>query len=97
MEVHSAAKLLEMGLLEKKNSISTEIVFLRSTTRRAELFTSFGEHNQGDDSMAGVEWARENTPTSNGIRCNANIVLASVGAKIPANGSVGAKEIEPKP
>ena len=96
MEAHSASNLLGMGLLEKKTGINTEIVFLRNTARRSDLFTAFGEHNPGDDSIAGVEWARENTPTSNGIRCNANIVLASVGAKISASGSVLAKEIEPK-
>ena len=96
MEVHSASDLLEMGLLEKKTSINTEIVFLRNTTRRTNLFSAFGDHNKDDDDIAGVEWGRDNTPTSNGIICNANIILASVGAKIPANGSGVATEIEPK-
>ena len=96
MKVHSASDLLEMGLLEKKTSINTEIVFLRNTARRTALFTAFGEHNPDDEDVAGVEWGRDNTPTSNGIRCNANIVLASVGAKIPAIGSGAATEIEPK-
>ena len=96
MEVPSAVKLSEMGLLEKKNSITTETVFLRNTTRRTELYISFSEHNQRDENVAGVEWGRENAPTSNGIRSNANIVLASVGARIPANGQIAAKVIEPK-
>ena len=96
MKVHSASDLLEMGLLEKKTSIQTEIVLLRSTERRTALFTSFGEHNPNDDSIIGVEWARQNTPTSNGIRCNGSIVLASVGARIPPVGSGAPIEIEPK-
>ena len=96
MQVHSASDLLEMGLLEKKTSINTEIVFLRNTTKRTNLFSAFGDHNKDDDYVAGVELARDNTPTSNGIRCNANVVLASVGAKIPAIGSGAATEIEPK-
>ena len=79
----SAEKLATMGLLEKKNSIVIETVLLRNTTRRAELFTEFSEHNKDVESAAGVEWGKENTPTSNGIRCNASIVVASVGARIP--------------
>ena len=51
MEPHSATSLLEMGLLEKKQGINTEVVYLRNTKRRAELFTQFGEDNQGDDSI----------------------------------------------
>ena len=52
MEVPSAVKLSEMGLLEKKNSITTETVFLRNTTRRTELYISFSEHNQRDENVA---------------------------------------------
>ena len=96
MKVHSAEKLSEMGLLQKEDSISTEIVFLRSTQRRTDLFTKFGEDNKDDESVAGVEWARENAPTSNGIRCNANIVLAMVGARIPASGSREVKDVDPR-
>ena len=92
----SAEKLATMGLLEKKNSIVIERVLLRNTTRRTELFTEFIEHNKDVESAAGVEWGKENTPTSNGIRCNASIVLASVGARIPENGQRAAKDIEPK-
>ena len=72
------------------------VVFLRNITRRNNLFTSFGEHNPDDETIAGVEWGKENVATQNGIRCNANIVLASVGAKIPLSGSGAAVEIEPK-
>ena len=83
METHSASELLEMGLLEKKPIINTEVVFLRNLTRRANLFTTFGTDNAGDDDMAGVEWGREAVTNTNGIRCNANVILAIVGARIP--------------
>ena len=87
----TAEKLATMGLLEKKESINTEIVFLRD-----ELFTQFKDHNKDVESAAGVEWGRENNPTSKGIRCNTNIVLVSVGARIPEAGARVAKDIPPK-
>ena len=37
-----------------------------------------------------MTWSKRLLSRRNGIRCNANIVLASVGAKIPANGAVQA-------
>ena len=77
-------KLATMGLLPKKESISTEIVFLRQDQKREDLFTQFKDHNKDVDCLAQVEWGRNSAPTSNGIRCNACIVLLSVGAKIPA-------------
>ena len=44
-----------------------------------------------------VKWGLDSSPTSCGIRCNANIVLLSVGAKIPtsADGVRAPKEIDP--
>ena len=92
----SAVMLATMGLLEKKESISTEIVFLRENEKREQYFTQFKDNNKEVKSAAGVEWGRDNTPTSNGIRCNANIVLMSVGAKIPEAGSRLAKDIPPR-
>ena len=83
MEVHTASELLEMGLLEKKTSINTEVVFLRDITRRSTLFTSFGDHNPDDETIAGVEWGKENVVTQNGIRCNANTSLKKYMIKQP--------------
>ena len=92
----SADKLATMGLLEKKESVSTEIVFLRENKKRDLYFTQFKDHNKDEESAAGVEWGRDNSPNSNGIRCNANLVLMSVGAKIPEAGSRLAKDIPPR-
>ena len=95
MKIHTPEELSQMGLLPKDESISTELVFLRHTERRTDLFTKLGNDNKEDEIVAGVEWAKENAPTSNGIRCNANITLAMVGAKIPASGSRAVKEVDP--
>ena len=83
MAAPSAEKLATMGLLENDKKIAIERVLLRNTDRRTGLFTEFVNHNKDVESAAGVEWGKENTPTSNGIRCNASIVVASVGARIP--------------
>ena len=82
----SAEKLATMGLLEKKDSISTEIVYLREDEKRETYYNQFKDHNKDVESLAGVQWGRNSAPTSNGIRCNASIVLLSVGAKIPESG-----------
>ena len=50
----SAEKLATMGLLEKKESISTEIVFLREIEKRDLYFTQFKDHNKDEESAAGV-------------------------------------------
>ena len=44
---------------------------------------SFRQTLQGTMPCLAWKWAIENNPTANGIRCNANVVLANVGAKIP--------------
>ena len=51
----SAEKLATMGLLEKKESISTEIVFLKDNVKREELFTQFKDHNKEVESAAAMQ------------------------------------------
>ena len=72
---------------KKRPSISIERVMLRvpsaGNNRRAQLLEMFQTDSTGKDAIFGVEWAIENNPTANGIRCNANIVIGSVGARIP--------------
>ena len=90
-EEFSTAELLKMGLLEKRTSISIEKVMLRvsngGNNRRAQFLQKFQTDKAGIDEMFGVEWAVENAPTAIGIRCNGNVILASVGARIPNNGN----------
>ena len=91
----SVEKLATMGLLEKKESMSTEVVYLREDEKRQTYFDQFKDHNEGVEGLAGVQWGRDSTPTSNGLRCNASVVLMSVGAKIPELGARQAKDIPP--
>ena len=86
-EEHSTAELMRMGLLEKRMSNTIEKVMPRVPTvgnnRRAQLLQKIQTDTVGNDDMFGVEWAVENNPTANGIRCNGNVVISSVGARIP--------------
>ena len=54
----SAEKLATMGLLEKKESISTEIVFLRENEKRDGYYTQFKEHNKdvGERQHPDLQW-----------------------------------------
>ena len=89
--------LAGMGLLGKKESVITEVLFLRDDTLRKQYYDQFYAANGGVDEFKQVKWGLDSSPTSCGIRCNANIVLISIGAKIPANadGSRAEKEIRP--
>ena len=87
--------LAGMGLLGKKDSINTEVLYLRDDAKRADYFTKFQTANGGVDELRQVKWGLDSSPTSCGIRCNANIVLLSIGAKIPAEGTRPLKDIDP--
>ena len=96
MKVHTPEELSLMGLLPKEESITTELVFLKDKKRRTDLLEKLKKDNEGNNTVAGMEWAQDNAPTSNGIRCNANIAVAMVGARIPASGSRMVKDADPK-
>ena len=95
MDDYTATDILEMGLMEKNPGISTETVFLRNLTKRSILYDEFTEATKDDEAMNGVEWGREAIVATDGVKCNANIVLCSVGAKIPATGTTEAVVIAP--
>ena len=97
MEEHKASDLLEMGLMKKNPGINTEVVFLRNLPRRTKLYTDFIDATKDDSTMMGVQWGRENETTKEGsIKCNANVVLAIVGAKIPQTSADPEVLIAPK-
>ena len=85
-----------MGLMEKNPGISTETIFLRNLTKKASLYDEFIDATKDDEAMNGVEWGREAIAATDGVKCNANIVLCSAGAKIPATGATEAVVIAPK-
>ena len=73
MKVHTAEELSEMGLLQKEESITTELVFLRHTQRRTDLFTKLGDDNKktmlwlvwsGQEKMLPLQMASGVTQTS---------------------------------
>ena len=47
------------------------------------------------EGVNGIQWGQNSAPTANGLRCNANLVLISIGAKIPELGTRQAKDIAP--
>ena len=96
MDDYKAADILEMGLMEKNPSVATKTVFLRNTARRTKLYDDFTEATKDDDTMNGVEWGKDAVAAKDGVKCNANIVLCNVGAKIPATGTAEAVNIAPK-
>ena len=87
--------LTGMGLLGKKESIITEVLSLRDDTKRKTYFDKFCTAYGGIDKTKHVRWGWDSTPSACGIRCNANIVLLELGAKIPqsADGVRAEKEI----
>ena len=89
--------LTGMGLLGKKDSIITETLFLRDDTKRKAYYDKFYATYGGMDEFRQVKWGVDSAPTSCGIRCNANIVLLQIGARIPASedGARAEKEIRP--
>ena len=89
--------LAGMGLLGKKESIITEVLSLRDDAKRKTYYDKFYATNGGVDKLKHVKWGTDSTPLACGIRCNANIVLLEIGAKIPAstNGLRAEKEIRP--
>ena len=74
-----------MGLLGKKESVITEVLSLRDDTKRKTYFYNFCTAYGGIDKTKHVRWGWDSNPSACGIRCNANIVLMELGAKIPAS------------
>ena len=95
MVAPTTEKLATMGLLEKKESISTEVLYLRDDVKRKEYFDKFKLQNAEMEGVNGIQWGQDSAPTANGLRCNANLVLISIGAKIPELGTRQAKDIAP--
>ena len=89
--------LAGMGLLGKKDYIKTEVLFLRDDKKRKEYYDKFIAKYGNTDDLRQVKWGVDSAPTSCGIRCNANIVLIQIGAKIPASEDDNRLENEIRP
>ena len=55
----TAEKLATMGLLEKKESISTEVLYLRDDEKRQTYFNKFKDHKPELEGVAGIQWGRD--------------------------------------
>ena len=77
--------LAGMGLLGKRDSIKTEVLSLRDDVKRLAYYNRFTTANGSVDDLANVRWCTDNTPSTCLSRCNGNIVLLEIGAKIPAS------------
>ena len=92
----SLESLTGMGLLAKKENVITELVTLRDK-KRETYYEKFFARNGGLSDFRNVKWGVDGEGKDCGIRCNANIVLMEIGAKIPglADGSRIEKEVTP--
>ena len=92
----SLESLTGMGLLAKKENVITELVSLRDK-KRETYYEKFFARNGGLSDFRNVKWGVDGEGKDCGIRCNANIVLLEIGAKIPglADGSRNEKQVTP--
>ena len=75
-----------MGLLSKKESIQTKIVGLRDDNRRKAYYDKFIRLYGAVDDLSNVKWSMDPAPTAVACRCNANLVLLEIGARVPQEG-----------
>merc|ERR1712030_202284 len=89
-------KSFRFPLLPKKENVITELVSLRDK-KRETYYDKFLARSGNLNDFRNVKWGIDGEGKDCGIRCNANIVLLEIGAKIPglADGSRDEKEVTP--
>ena len=68
MVAPTTEKLATMGLLEKKESISTEVLYLRDDAKRKDYLEKFQTQNANMEGVNGIQWGVDSAPTANGLR-----------------------------
>ena len=86
--------LTAMWLMPKDANIPTELVSIRDTKRKTYYDKFMASRNNLTD-FRSVKWGVDGEGHDCGIRCNGNIVLLEIGARIPASGNKGAKHVPP--
>ena len=88
--------LTGMGLLGKQDNVTTELITLRDEKRK-NYFDKFYARNGKVQGFKNVKWGFDGDAKDCGYKCNANIVLIELGAKIPGldDGSRLEKEVTP--
>ena len=82
----SAESLAGMGLLGRRESILTEFVSLREDAKRQAYYDKFIRAYASVEELNNVRWCTDSTPSTITSRCNGNIVLLEIGARVPAAG-----------
>ena len=82
----SEESLAGMGLLSKRESVMTEFISLREDTKRRAYYDKFSTAYSSVEELNNVRWCTDSTPANVTSRCNGNIVLLEIGARVPAAG-----------
>ena len=59
------------------------VIGIRDDTRRKQYYDRFQGLYRNVEDLCNVQWSMDAAPTAAACRCNANIVLLEIGAKIP--------------
>merc|ERR1712030_205963 len=94
MTEQSLESLTAMRLMPKDANIPTELVAVRDTRRKSYYDKFLASRNNLTD-FRNVKWGVDGEGNDCGIRCNGNIVLLEVGARIPVAGRQAAKNVSP--
>ena len=89
----SLESLTAMRLMARDKNIPTELVAVRDTKRKTYYDRFIASRNNLTD-FRNVKWGVDDEGNDCEIRCNGNIVLLEVGARIP-NGRQAAKNVDP--
>ena len=85
--------LEEMGLLSKSPTIQTTIIGIADQQRRKIILEKFTYRYKDDTEMCNVLWSADDNLKEAPSRCNGNLVLIALGAKVNQNGDQPAIEI----
>ena len=89
MTEQSLESLTAMRLMPRDPNIPTELVAVRDTKRKT-YYDRFVASKNNSTNFRSVKWGLDGEGNDFDIRCNANIVLMEVGARIPQPGKQAA-------
>ena len=94
MTEQSLESLTAMRLMPRDPNIPTELVAVRDAKRQTYYDRFMASRNNITD-FRSVKWGVDGEGNDCEIRCNGNIVLLEVGARIPVSGRQTAKNVTP--
>ena len=93
MSEPTAVALAEMGLLSRASTIQTTIVGIGDHVRRRAILDKFINKHKDDPMMCNVMWSADNNLAIAPSRCNGNLVLLEMGARVSQSGAQQAIDI----